>query len=62
MMRMLGVDVHYDLSPQARRKIERPCLRLPDRIVLTCTPENMPAVEDGQAVLKVKIHLLSDTS
>jgi len=36
MMRLLGVDVSYALSPQAKGKVERPYRWLQDRIVRTC--------------------------
>jgi len=36
MMRLLGVDVGYALSPQAKGKVERPYRWLQDRIVRTC--------------------------
>ena len=36
VMKILGVDVSYALSPQAKGKVERPYRWLQDRIVRTC--------------------------
>lgn len=55
VMRILGVDVIYALSPQAKGKIERPYRWLQDRIVRTCARENLTAIEEGRAVLKEEI-------
>jgi hypothetical protein len=55
MMRILGVDVTYALSPQAKGKIERPYRWLQDRIVRTCALENISAKEDVRAVLKDEV-------
>jgi len=52
MMRVLGVDVTYALSPQAKGKVERPYQWLQDRIVRTCALEKISAVEEVRAVLK----------
>jgi hypothetical protein len=37
VMRLLGIDVIYALSAQAKGKIERPYRWLQDRIVRTCS-------------------------
>jgi hypothetical protein len=55
MMRVLGVDVIYALSPQAKGKVERPYRWLQDRIVRTCALENISAVEDVRLVLKEEV-------
>lgn len=55
VMRILGVDVIYALSPQAKGKIERPYRWLQDRIVRTCAREKLTAIEEGRAVLKEEI-------
>jgi transposase len=52
MMRVLGVDVTYALSPQAKGKVERPYQWLQDRIVRTCALEKISAMEDVRAILK----------
>jgi hypothetical protein len=52
MMRVLGVDVTYALSPQAKGKVERPYQWLQDRIVRTCALEKISDVEDVRAVLR----------
>lgn len=52
MMRVLGVDVTYALSPQAKGKVERPYQWLQDRIVRTCALEKISAMEDVRSVLK----------
>jgi hypothetical protein len=56
MMRVLGVDVTYALSPQAKGKIERPYRWLQDRIVRTCVLENISSMEDARSVLREEVH------
>jgi transposase len=56
MMRVLGVDVTYALSPQAKGKVERPYQWLQDRIVRTCALEKVSAVEEVRTVLKEEVH------
>jgi hypothetical protein len=55
MMRLLGVDVSYALSPQAKGKIERPYRWLQDRIVRTCALEKLSAIEEVRSVLKEEV-------
>ncbi len=55
VMRLLGVDVIYALSAQAKGKIERPYRWLQDRIVRTCALEHITAIEDGRVVLKEEL-------
>jgi hypothetical protein len=55
VMRILGVDVAYALSPAAKGKIERPYRWLQDRIVRTCTIEKLSAIDDVRAVLKAEL-------
>ena len=52
MMALLGVDVTYALSPQAKGKVERPYRWLQDRIVRTCALENISQIDEARAVLK----------
>ena len=52
VMRILGVDVSYALSPQAKGKIERPYRWLQDRIVRTCAIEKLTAIEEVRDVLR----------
>jgi hypothetical protein len=56
MMRVLGVDVIYALSPQAKGKIERPYRWLQDRIVRTCALEKLTYIEEGREVLKDELN------
>lgn len=56
MMRLLGVEVSYALSPQAKGKIERPYRWLQDRIVRTCALEKLTTLEEGRAVLKEEVN------
>ena len=56
MMRLLGVDVSYALSPQAKGKVERPYRWLQDRIVRTCALEKISAMEDVRSILKEEVH------
>jgi hypothetical protein len=55
MMRVLGVDVTYALSPQAKGKVERPYRWLQDRIVRTCALEKLTTVEEVRAVLREEV-------
>ena len=55
-MRVLGVDVSYALSPQAKGKVERPYRWLQDRIVRTCAIEKLTAIDDVRAVLKEELN------
>jgi hypothetical protein len=56
MMRLLGVDVSFALSPQAKGKIERPFRWLQDRIVRTCALEKLTTIEEVRSVLKDEIN------
>jgi len=51
VMRLMGVDVTYALSAQAKGKIERPYRWLQDRIVRICALENITELEDVRGVL-----------
>jgi hypothetical protein len=55
VMRLLGVEVTYALSPQAKGKIERPYRWLQDRIVRTCALENLISLEEVRAVLREEV-------
>ena len=54
-MRVLGVDVTFALSPQAKGKIERPYRWLQDRIVRTCAIEKLTTIEEVRTVLKEEL-------
>jgi hypothetical protein len=51
VMRLMGVEVVYALSPQAKGKVERPYRWLQDRVVRTCAREKITRIEDGRSVL-----------
>jgi len=55
MMRTMGVDVTYALSPQAKGKVERPYQWLQDRIVRTCALDKISAMEEVRAVLREEV-------
>jgi len=55
LMRLLGVDVTYALSPQAKGKIERPYRWLQDRVVRTCALENLTLLEEARGVLRDEV-------
>jgi hypothetical protein len=55
MMRLMGVDVTYALSPQAKGKIERPYRWLQDRIVRTCALENLTTLDEARGVLRDEV-------
>ena len=54
-MRIMGVDVIYALSPQAKGKVERPYRWLQDRIVRTCAIEKLTTIEEVRPVLKEEV-------
>ncbi len=55
VLRLLGVEVIYALSAQAKGKIERPYRWLQDRIVRACALEHLTTIDDGRAVLKEEL-------
>ena len=55
VMRLMGVDVTYALSPQAKGKVERPYRWLQDRIVRTCALEKLTSLEEVRSVLRNEI-------
>ena len=55
VMRILGVDVTFALSPEAKGKVERPYRWLQDRIVRTCAIEKLTSIEEVRAVLKEEL-------
>ena len=55
MMRLLGVDVIFALSPQAKGKIERPYRWMQDRIIRTCALENFRELADAREVLQEEL-------
>ncbi len=56
VMRLLGVDVTFALSPEAKGKVERPYRWLQDRIVRTCAIEKLTAIDEVRAVLKEEVN------
>ena len=54
-MKVLGVDVTFALSPEAKGKIERPYRWLQDRIVRTCAIEKLTSIEEVRPVLKEEL-------
>ena len=55
VMRLMGVNVTYALSPQAKGKIERPYRWLQDRIVCTCALENLTTLDEVRGVLRSEV-------
>jgi hypothetical protein len=55
VMKLLGVEPIFALSPQAKGKIERPYRWLQDRIVRTCAIEKLSVIEDVRAVLREEL-------
>jgi hypothetical protein len=55
MMRLLGVDVIFALSPQAKGKVERPYRWMQDRIIRTCALENLGEFSEVREVLKEEL-------
>jgi hypothetical protein len=56
VMRILGVDVAYALSPEAKGKVERPYRWLQDRIVRTCAIEKLNTIDEVRSVLKSELN------
>jgi hypothetical protein len=54
-MRLLGVDVTYAPSPQAKVNIERPYRWLQDRIVRTSALVNLTSLEEIRSVLRDEV-------
>jgi hypothetical protein len=55
MMRILGVEVVFAISPQAKGKVERPYRWMQDRIVRTCALERLSTLEEVRAVLHEEV-------
>ena len=58
VMKIVGVDVSYALSPQAKGKVERPYRWLQDRIVRSCPIEKLITIDEVRAVLKEEVNRL----
>ena len=55
VMRVLGIDVTFALSPQAKGKVERPYRWLQDRIVRTCAIEKLATIEEARPALRQEV-------
>jgi len=55
MMRRLGVDVTFALSPEGKGKVERPYRWLQDRIVRACALEHISRLEEVRTVLREEV-------
>ena len=55
LMRILGIDVTYALSPQAKGKVERTFRWLQDRIVRTCALEHLSTLDEARSVLRDEV-------
>ena len=55
VMKILGIEVSYALSPQAKGKVERPYRWLQDRIVRTCAIERLSAIDEVRVVLNEEV-------
>ncbi len=55
MMRRLGVEVVYALSPQAKGKVERPYRWIQDRVVRTCALDKISRLEEVRQVLREEV-------
>lgn len=56
VMKIMGVDITYALSPQAKGKIERSYRWLQDRVVRTAAIEKLSKIEEVRSVLQEEIH------
>jgi hypothetical protein len=55
MMRLLGIDVIFALSPEAKGKVERPYRWLQDRIVRTCALEGISELAQARTILREEL-------
>lgn len=55
MMDVLGIDVTFALSPQAKGKVERPYRWMQDRIVRTCALERIDNLDAARQVLAEEV-------
>ena len=55
VMKVLGVEPIFAISPQVKGKIERSYRWLQDRIVRTCAIEKLTTIEEASAVLKEEL-------
>jgi hypothetical protein len=56
VLKDLGIEVTYALSPAAKGKVERPYRWLQDHMVRTCTRENITKIEEARQILYEEIH------
>jgi hypothetical protein len=56
VMKEVGTEVIYALSPQAKGKIERPYRWLQDHLVRTCVREGVATIEEGRELLKKEVN------
>lgn len=56
VMKDVGTEVVYALSPQAKGKIERPYRWLQDHLVRTCVREGVKTINDARAILKQEVN------
>ena len=54
VVRELGIEPRHALSPQAKGKIERPYGWLQDRLVRTCSREDVRTIDQGREVLQAE--------
>jgi hypothetical protein len=55
VVRLMGVDVTYVLSPQAKGRVESPYRCLQDRFVRTCALEKLASLEEVRSVLRSEV-------
>ncbi|HBE45087.1 MAG TPA: hypothetical protein DDW17_06495 [Deltaproteobacteria bacterium] len=55
VMKVLGINVTFALSPQAKGKVERPYRWLQDRIVRTCAIEKLATIDEVRAVVRQEV-------
>ena len=56
VLKDLGVDLSYALSPQAKGKVERPYQWLQDHLVRTCLRENITRIEEAREILYQELY------
>lgn len=56
VLKDLGIEVVYALSPQAKGKVERPYQWLQDHVVRTCVREQVTHIDQAREILYEELH------
>ena len=56
VLKDLGIEVHYAMSPAAKGKVERPYRWLQDHMVRRCAEEKVKMIDEAREILYEEIH------